>query len=239
MPLREKILMGWVAILTVLFAAQAFGPMAKSADAAYRDLTVERLNVVEPDGTLRLVISNAPRYPELWMDGKEYPHPGRDRGGMLFFNLEGDEVGGLSFNGGRTADGHKAGAQLAFDQFKQDQTVAIQYQDDSGKRSAGLRVWDRPEWEIKQLVEMHAAVADKSEAEIKAAREKMMAFAKEHGMPAERAFVGKVPDGSSVVKLSDPQGRVRLLLAVDADGNPSLKFLDEQGGVVSQLPQRN
>lgn len=236
MLLREKILFIWIILLTGYIAWNAHGD--RSNAHKFDELTVERLNVVEPDGKLRLVIANAPRFPGLFMDGKEYPHAGRDGGGILFFNTEGDEVGGLSYNGRRTADGVEAGAQLAFDQFKQDQIVAIQYNDDNGKRSAGLKVWDRPEYSIKELIEINAQAAGKSEEEGKKIREQMMAYATEHGLPAERAFVGKIADGSSVVKLSDPQGRVRLLLAVDAQGNPSLQFLDEQGKPIATLPQR-
>jgi hypothetical protein len=47
---------------------------------------------------------------------------------------------------------------------------------------------------------------------------------------------GKLPDGSAVVKLSDHEGRPGLLMTVDAAGNPSVIFLDEEGEVVPRLP---
>lgn len=236
---REKVLVTWLFLLTLLCGVLAWKATAKPQVASYDELSVQRLNVVEPDGGLRFVISNKPRFPGLYMNGKEYPHPTRDTGGMLFFNSEGDEVGGLAFDGHRTQGGHEASAQLAFDQFEQDQTVAIQYNDDNGQRSAGLRVWDRPDAPLLPLIEMNATIAQaKSREEAQAIREKMLAYAKEHAMmPAERAFVGKVSDGSSVVKLSDKEGRARLVLSVDGAGNPSLKFLDEEGEVVAQLPE--
>lgn len=43
---------------------------------------------------------------------------------MLFFNDEGDEVGGLTFTG-TDDNGRRANAGIMFDQLKQDQTIGI------------------------------------------------------------------------------------------------------------------
>ena len=64
------------------------------------EVNVERINVVDADGTLRLVISNKDRmHPgvRIWT-----ARPSTGRGpvaGMIFFNDEGDEVGGLTYTG--------------------------------------------------------------------------------------------------------------------------------------------
>jgi hypothetical protein len=57
---------------------------------------VQRINVVEPDGTLRLVLSNHSRLPGVIVRGKERPFA-RPQAGMLFYNDEGTENGGLVF----------------------------------------------------------------------------------------------------------------------------------------------
>ena len=71
--------------------------------------------------------------------------------GMIFYNEEGDEVGGLIYNGiprdynGIPRDsGYSAVGHLSFDQWKQNQVVALQYIDNGRTRRSGLRVWDRP-----------------------------------------------------------------------------------------------
>jgi hypothetical protein len=64
---------------------------------------VERINVVEPDGTLRLAISNQTKFPGPIYHGKEYPHPDRKTAGRLFFNDEGSENGGMIFGGAKDA----------------------------------------------------------------------------------------------------------------------------------------
>src|SRR3546814_13361431 len=70
----------------------------------FDEISVKRINIVEPDGKYRLVLSNSERFPGLFMEGKEYKHHSRDGGGMLFFNDEGDEVGGLTFGSKTVGD---------------------------------------------------------------------------------------------------------------------------------------
>jgi hypothetical protein len=75
--------------------------------AAIEELDVQRINLREPDGTLRLVISNKSKAPGIFIKGKEYPHPDRKTAGMIFFNDEGTENGGLIFGGETSPDGIK------------------------------------------------------------------------------------------------------------------------------------
>jgi hypothetical protein len=48
-------------------------------------------------------------------------------------------------------------------------------------------------------------------------------------------FVGKAPDRVASVVLSDAEGRTRLALKVDADGDASIEFFDGEGKVVRQV----
>ena len=65
-------------------------------------ISVERINIVEKDGKLRMVISNRARQHPGVLDGKVMPRPNGRPPGMIFFNHRGDEAGGLIFdeNGG-------------------------------------------------------------------------------------------------------------------------------------------
>lgn len=206
--------------------------------AEFDEISARRINIVEPDGQYRLVLANSKRFPGLFMEGKEYKHHSRDHGGMLFFNDEGDEVGGLTFGSNTAGDNRRASGHLMFDQYKQDQTVGILYNEANGNRTAGLRVWDRPDWSIKPLMEMSDRAANApTQAEKDGVRAEMMAFAKaKGGMGAERFFAGKTSE-DAIVRLADKEGRTRLLLKVAADGAPSIEFLDEGGKVVKRITQ--
>jgi hypothetical protein len=104
-----------------------------AAPQTFGEINVARINVVDADGKLRLVISNKDRMHPGMMDGKLIERP-RPVAGVLFFNEEGDEVGGLTFTG-REVDGvRRANAGIMFDQFKQDQTIGFSYTENDGRR---------------------------------------------------------------------------------------------------------
>jgi hypothetical protein len=121
------------AVLLPLVVASNF---AGSKTTKLEVLDVERINIVEKDGTLRLTISNKELSPGLIERGKDLT-PSRGRTGLIFYNDEGTECGGLIFSG-KTADGKTtAVGSLTFDQYETDQAVALQYVDDQGSRRGG------------------------------------------------------------------------------------------------------
>jgi len=100
----KRILFTYSLILTSLIILRLWSEQAKPGSANFDQITVHRINVVEPDGTLRLVISNHAALPGIIVHGKEQPFP-RPQAGMLFYNDEGSENGGLIFGGRRNAAG--------------------------------------------------------------------------------------------------------------------------------------
>jgi hypothetical protein len=138
----------------------------------------------------------------------------------------------------RSKDGKiDAGALLAFDRFRQDQTVSISYSEDNGQYDAALLVWDRPDTSLGPVIDKLQAIEKMPDGP-----EKTQAMQKVREMPGawdsgpRRVFVGRTKEKAAALTLSDPQGRPRLLLAVDAQGAPKLEFLDEKGAVVQRLP---
>jgi hypothetical protein len=218
--------------LALIFIASA--AMRQAAPQKFDEIMVQRINVADADGTLRMVISNKDRMHPGQMDGKVIDRP-RPVAGMLFFNEEGDEVGGLSFTGREVNGARQANAGLMFDQFKQDQTIGFSYSEGNGRRSAGFQVWDRPESRLSELIEkLNAANRIQDRAE----RDKAIAAVRAAAPPApRRVFVGKNTDRAATVALADANGKPRLTLTVDAAGNPRIEFLDDAGKVTARLPQ--
>jgi hypothetical protein len=219
-------------LFLVVLCAAAFRQETKGR---FDEITVGRINVVDANGALRLVISNKDRMHPGMMDGKIIDRP-RPVAGLLFFNEEGDEVGGLTYTGREVNGRGRANGGLMFDQYKQDQTVGISYSESDGRRTAGLQVWDRPDSRLSELIEKLNAANTITDA---AEKEKAIAAIRASA-PASprRLFAGKLPDRSATVALSDAAGKPRLTLTVDADGHPRIEFLDDQGRVVSRLPAK-
>jgi hypothetical protein len=204
---------------------------ASEEKTKFGEIDVERINVVEKSGKLDLVISNSERMPPAIVNGKAMKGEGSRSPGMLFYNGKGDESGGMGFGSEAEKGGaFRASSQFMFDQYNQDQAVGILYSDNNGKRTAGLRVWDRADMPLDEL---YAKFGELRGAEREAAIKKLV----EQGMVgAGRVFVGKLPDKSASLVLSDTKGKPRLTVSVDAEGNPKISFLDENGKVTYALP---
>jgi hypothetical protein len=222
-------------LITVLLGVIAFSTIGEANQKTkFDEIDVERINIVEKDGKLKMVISNAERQHPGIIDGKMLSR--KRPAGMLFFNEKGDEVGGLSFSGDLRDGKGNASALLAFDRFRQDQTVAIQYGENNGQYYAGLRVWDRPETSLGPVIDKLAEIEKmKDGPEKTAAMQKLRELA---GGAAERVMVGRGREQAAVVRLSDTKGKPRIKLSVDLAGSPKLEFLDEAGKVTYSLPQK-
>jgi hypothetical protein len=214
----------------IVLAASAFRQSPKPTNLG--EITVERINVVDADGTLRMVISNKDRMHPGVIGGKTLQRP-RPYAGFIFFNDQGDEDGGLTYTG-RELNGHRtADAGLMFDQLGQDQTIGFDYSEQDRRRSAGFKVWDRPETPLVDLVDkLNAANAIQDPARRRAAIADLRANAPK---AAQRVFVGKSEDRTASVKLSDAQGHTRLDLEVAADGTATIAFLDASGKVLRRI----
>ena len=196
------------------------------------ELTAERINIVDADGTLRLVISNKDRMHPGVIGGKVIQRS-RPVAGLLFFNDKGDEAGGLTVTGREVNGRRVASAGIMFDQLDQDQTIGFDYSESSGRRTAGFKVWDRPDSPLSDVVDqLNAANAIKDGAERDAAVARVRAAAPK---AAQRVFVGKTGERVASVILADDQGRSRLALRVAPDGAASIEFLDDQGKVVQKI----
>jgi hypothetical protein len=222
----------------VLFAAVAF--TRSQAPTKFDVIDVGRINVREPDGTIRLAISNKAHFPDPVIDGKSYPlRGGAKPAGMIFFNDMGDEDGGLIWSGRKVADGFDAGASLTMDQWRQDQTVQLSYE--GGPKSTqwvGLRVIDRPTKPMTPLLdEMMKAVKLPEGPRRDSAMQSLQKLAVDSGLtPASRILIGKGAERAASVRLNDPAGHTRILLRVDSLGTPTMQFLDANGKVTYEIP---
>jgi len=239
--LRQLRLLQVYAVLSTVFMAVVFltASARSNATAKFKEIEVGRINVVEPDGTLRLALFNNTQSPGNVMDGRYFPEREGKRGaGLMFFNDKGDECGGLTY-GAREIDGKPAAeAGIMFDRYRQDQIVGLTYSESPKGPRAGLKVWDRPDIPLLQIVDKMAEIQNMKEGPEKAEATKAFQEAMKAGeFGSDRIFVGRQPDGEATVMLSDRQGRARIVMSVGADGTPNLAFLDEDGKVIDRYPR--
>lgn len=226
----------WLAVAVLVFSA-----FTDRGHPRFTELDVERLNIVAEDGEPVLVLANRHRIPGPRINGKEYPPEiAEPRGlvsGMIFYNEEGDEVGGLIYNGMERDSGHTAVGHLSLDQWKQNQVVALQYIDNGRTLRSGLRVWDRPtDVSMDQQLDLALAYRSSESVAERDSLARIAAAARERGeLGVQRLFVGS-QDRTAKVELHDTEGRVRVRLFVDEQDMARLEFLDEAGTVVQSYP---
>jgi hypothetical protein len=143
----QRFLVIYSGVLTAVFAVSTLSGFSRSPVTTFDEINVQRINVREPDGTLRMVISDSAKLPGVIVKGKEQPKVDRPQAGMIFFNDEGSENGGLIFGGKRDAHGDvvDSGGSLSFDRYNANQVVQLLGVDDKDNSMAGMAVSDSKE----------------------------------------------------------------------------------------------
>jgi len=208
-------------------------------------LSVERLEIVEPDGSLAFVLANSERPVVGTMDGQVILEGQEEerRGvpSIVFFDGRGDEVGGLLTGVRTTYDGYSAIRHLSLDGYKQDQTVVLAHYQDPGGSSAGLRVRDRPlDLSLLDAFGQLGLEPGASREQMRAAIEALPETVREDRLRelfgVQRLFLGSTRERNASLVLHDGKGRLRIIIEVPEEGEANIRVLDEDGGTVLRLP---
>lgn len=243
--LRRQLTLLWTAIAVLGLALSATVAWILMTDSGMPDvLTAERLEIVEPDGSLSMVLANSQRPAVATIDGKVLME-GQDeerRGTptIVFFDGRGDEVGGMMFGVRETGDGYSAIRHLSLDGHNQDQTVVLMHYQNPEGSTSGLRIVDRPDVSILDGLARLGLSAGASREQLQAAIQALPEEGREarlHGLSGtNRAFLGSTPGGEATLTLRDGEGRPRIVIEAPRDGEPSIRILDEEGDVLLRLP---
>lgn len=214
---RLKVVVGGMSL--AVCSALLIGAKSTPINATFASVDAQRSNIREPDGILRLTISNRASFPGAFFKNKEVKHP-RDMAGFLFFNDEGTEQGGLIYNG-RLAENGKpsSGLSLTFDRYQQDQQMQLLGVDDDGSHFAGLTFND---------------VASGVERPVFSARDEAANKAGSFAI-TKRVFLGKGPTQNSTLQLLDTNGKPRLELRVSPIGEARIVLLDAAGKPTKEI----
>lgn len=226
-------------LLLILLMLNAF--VRHPERARFTEIDVERINVVEPDGRLALVLANAERLPGGIYKGEEMSPEifasRRGSVGILWYNAVGSEAGGLLYRSQETPTGYSANGSLTMDQYNQDQVVALRYLDRGTTRSGGLSVWDRStEVDIKDIVDLVEGHNKAAGAARDSIRQVLADLDARGQLESHRIFVGS-EDRTAEVRINDTLGRARIRMVVDSANVARLEFLDEAGKVTLRLPE--
>lgn len=224
----------YAAVATLLCGVFLLTAFASQKRQKFEEIDVERINVVEKDGKLRMVIANHARQHPGIVNGKIIKRDGPRPPGMIFFNHLGDEMGGFIFgdNGGK---GHFG--SITFDKVRGDQTIGFRHlESDDGTYQTGLEMWHQPNVPSDVLQERWEAAKKLPEEARKAA---VQAMADNDELITQRLFLGKRRNQTTELVMYDIKGKQRIRMQVAKDGTPRLEFLDEAGKVIHSLPEES
>jgi hypothetical protein len=230
-----KLYNGFLTLAVVSFLIMSF----VQSQNRFEQISVERINIIEKDGSIKMIIANKKLLPPAIMNGRilsKNPKPNRGPG-MLFYNEEGDEIGGYLFGGGKGEGNY---GHISMDQYKQDQVIRMKYSEqmdgDERLSSAGIVVQGQPA-NIKsdEIVAFYDSIATISDNDL---RRKLIKEFRSKLETSNSLFVGKSQDNAYGLFLTDKNNKERLNLYVDKDGKPRLEFLDSTGKVFYMLPNK-
>lgn len=238
-----RLLKAYAVCSTVAFAVFLLVGFQSVQNQKFTTIDAEKINIVEPDGRVDMVLTDKAHFPPpIWkgkpLDIGRQGATGQGVPGIVFYNTEGTEAGGLAFMGGAKNGKNEATAGLIFDQYDQDQIVGMEYDEGDGQRSAGLHVWERPNTPLIDDIKKMQSFQNMPEGPAKQSALKELQEAQARGDfgGQSRLFVGKNEQDISEVILADAQGKPRIRLTVTPDGNSRLEFLDKDGKLIYSLP---
>jgi len=217
----------------------------KNGNQKFSEIDVERINIVEKDGTVKMIITNVERFPSSgdFVNGNEAHGSRQKTSGMLFFNEEGLECGGFIYSGQKTENGHEAGMSFTHDQFDGDQVMQMLTRDikREGRRAvSSLLVFnDREEGESQ--AKMYKALKElellKNDPDVY--QKKIIEYSQE-GMfkSTPRIMLGKTMEQNNGLFLFDNNGIPRAKFFVDSANNAKLDFFDEEGNIIASFPEK-
>jgi hypothetical protein len=200
----------------------------------FAEIDVERINVREPDGRLALVISNEARIPGVVAGGRAFPPHRPGAAGLVFYNGDGDECGGLTWGSTRTDTAFRQFGHLSFDGVDQDQTLVLNFSEEWAdgerqSRAGGLRFVDRdvPGGSVRTGEEVERARTGTPEerAAARAWIDENLAYGRTW---SNRLVVGAI-DGTAYLGLNDAAARPRLRATVTAEGVARVELVGEDG----------
>ncbi|QRM88839.1 hypothetical protein FG167_06195 [Lacinutrix sp. WUR7] len=193
---------------------------------------MKKITVIGEDNLPRMVLSNESRQHPGRMNGKEWEK--RERlSGLIFFNNEGDECGGLVFQTEEKDGKIISGMSFTMDNYKDDQVVQIlndeYYSNGIAYIKRGLSINQYPVGsnvdERNEKLKQLRTIEDKEER-----KEKINALMEKEGA-VNRLFIGKTKGNSSGLFLAGPDGAPKMMIYVDENGEPKIQTFTENGEI--------
>lgn len=235
MAIIQRFSVFYSVLLTIVVVLTTVGGAREpQTTTKFDEITVKKINVVEDDGTLRAVLASSGGF-----NFGQRAEGGPVRiAGLMFYNEEGQETGGLVYRGHATPVGQDADVTLTMDQYRQDQNIYLHHEelkDAKGLRiDDGLTVNQRPDWtQVKGEYQIYSELRKLPADQVDDAR---LQAAQAGKISTRRLFFGVlrgVKDGEPFndggIFIKNRWGRDAIKIYVDQDNKPHFEVYDALG----------
>jgi hypothetical protein len=119
-----------LSLFTALLVFNLFHPLIPVQH--FRQIDAQKVNIKEADGTLKASLSNAAGFKVFDRSQQDVTFSG-----LMFYNEEGAEQGGLVYEGRRLPDGQRQSAGVTFDQYGEDQNIYLHHDEKKDAKASG------------------------------------------------------------------------------------------------------
>ena len=231
---RELGVLRVYAFLSTVAASIFLVGAIQAKNASFDTLTVHRINVMDREGKLAMILTDHDDFPLPIVNGKAVKRQsGNDENGIVFYNQLGNEQGALIWDGRDAKDGtFKSETTLSYDSVRTDQLLQVDDYNGNGHQNAFMIGWNEPDFTTPEYQQFSREWQTAATLDQKRALRRKYPNQSVH----QRFFFG-YDDDKSRVTLHDAGGRPRINMFVTNDGQAKLQFLDADGKVIYQLPQ--
>lgn len=222
-----------LSIITAALVVNTLHPLLSRQ--RFKVLEAERINIREKSGVLKAALSDSAGFNE----GQRAERARVRFSGLMFYNEEGQEEGGLVYSGkANPAGGQDADVTLTMDQYRQDQNVYLHHEEHKDAQNLriedGLSINSRPDWSgVKEEYSIYRKMNALAPAESDQLRLRSLQSGK---ISSNRLFFGVrrgVASGQAYddagIFIKNKWGRTAIRLYVDADNKPHFEVYDPLG----------
>lgn len=230
---KVNFLMAYAIVSTLIISFFTLSSFKNKEDEKrFDEILAKKITIVGEDNLPRMVLSNESRQHSGRMNGKDWAKRERPSG-IIFFNNQGDECGGLVYQAKEKDGKIISGMSFTMDNYKDDQVVQIlndeYYANGKAYIQRGININQFPTGtsidERNKKMEEINKIADEKERNLK-----LNELWKNEGS-VNRVFLGRTKGNSSGLFLSGPDGKPKMMIYVDEKGNPKIQTFNEKGEI--------
>lgn len=230
---KVNFLMAYAIASTMIICFFTFSSFKDKKDEKRIDeIVAKKITIVGEDNLPRMVLSNENRQHSGRMNGKEWPKRERPSG-IIFFNNQGDECGGLVYQTKEKEGKIISGMSFTMDNYKDDQVIQVlndeYYANGKAYIQRGININQYPIGtnieDRNKKIEAINQIKDEQERKLKLNE----LYEKEGSV--NRVFLGRTKGNSSGLFLSGPDGKPKMMIYVDENGNPKIQTFNSKGEI--------